>query len=504
MRKDTSWHVQDDTKLFFDILFHDDRNSNYIVSTSKDGVWTDNPFRLSELADLRFNGNTAYYITRNGFNGRRRDSNRCRQINAVFFDIDCHDGDYDIALPDLKTCLSKAFDESTLPRPNLFVDTGRGVQVYYVLAASTPFRVRGGNLNQKGIDFLRDVEKGLAARFEQVISDVDGCVLDRSVFDFTRVSRIPGTLNQKSRTFCRLIDHNEDYWHLKDLKAFAAISKKRCASFKRPLSTNSIGLLKSRLENVESLIELRGRKCVGSRESSCFVYYNTATQLYGPDTALDLTLSLNERFDTPLPPSDILQIKRSVDRVVIRFGRHAGEKGFYPLSASSIVEKLNLSGSEIATIGFFSTARDASRAACKELTRKRRAERDKLICELYEKGYTQHIVAKKAGCSLRTVSTVIKRCGVTRGNLKETVKSQYVLALSLKSGQCAKNCHMSWVVYGKAPSPFESARIWMEECRYACEERVAGPCARKTYDPLMREQSTMEGFSDEQKRLDGR
>jgi hypothetical protein len=167
-------------------------------------------------------------------------------------------------------------------------------------------------------------------------------------------------------------------------------------------------VLVSRLRKVRDLQEYRHFSCVGSRDNLCFVFYNTATQIYGPARARQLLSAFNARFVAPLPDKDLDQIARTVDNVVIKYGVHAGERGFYPLSAQTVVEKLGLTADEVEALRFFDSKRREDRAAARLQTRRRREARNAKIIELYESGsMTQAAVAKAVGCSLRTVSSVL-------------------------------------------------------------------------------------------------
>ena len=446
-----SWTCGNETAEFFDILTHDDRDSYYVVARSCGGEWTQSSVKSDSLGLLSLEDEgSSYYVTHNGFNGRKREANRCRQINALMFDIDCHDGNHRAVLPELIRRLEESFASGVLPHPNLFVETGRGVQLYYVLARSTPYRVRGGRLNEKGIEFFRDIEGGLSQSISKAISGVEHAELDTCVYDFSRVGRIPGSFNQNSNTRCTLRSSSRDYYGLADLKVFCEMAavKRSKTRLSRANPTKYDAMLASRIKMLERLQEHRGFSCVGSRENMCFIFYNTATQIYGPDKAYEMALEFNGRFHTPLPASDIAQIKRTVDGVVIAYGTHKGERGYYPLKTDTIVAMLGISNSEIGTVGVYSPGRKAQREEAKRRTRERREKRDARICSLYERGYSQAEIATKVGCSPRTVFGVLKRENVKRGDLAQSVKDQFREVLDSRNDEIANFCQTSWVVKG--------------------------------------------------------
>lgn len=445
------WTCGSEAAEFFDILTHDDRGSYYVVARSCGGEWIQSSVKSELLGLISLeNDGSSYYVTHNGFNGKKREANRCRQINSLMFDIDCHDGSYREVLPELIQCLESSFATGGLPRPNLFVETGRGVQLYYVLARSTPYRVRGGRLNEKGIEFFRDIEAGLSLSISKAIAGISQAKLDTCVYDLSRVGRIPGSFNQNSKTRCTLRASSRDYYSLADLKVFCEMAavKRSKARIARGKPTKYDAMLTSRIKMLERLQEHRGFSCLGSRENMCFVFYNTATQVYGPDKAYEMALDFNRRFVSPLPDSDIAQIKRTVDNVVVAFGVHKGDKGYYPLKTETIVSMLGISNSEINAVGVYSPGRKAQREAAKRRTREKRETRDARICALYDRGYSQSEIAKKVGCSPRTVFTVLKRENVTRGNLLQSIKEQFKAVLVARKEEFAKSCQTSWVVKG--------------------------------------------------------
>ena len=127
----------------------------------------------------------------------------------------------------------------------------------------------------------------------------------------------------------------------------------------------------------------------------CFVFYNTAVQLVGPNDASRQLCSFNSRFMRPLSQAELDSVVRSVDRVV----NVRGQRGYYVLSAKRIVE-----------IRFHTSTRSIIREKAKEATASRRASRDKKISNLYRSGdFTQNEIAQRVGCSLRTVASVLSR-----------------------------------------------------------------------------------------------
>jgi hypothetical protein len=462
---------------FFETLAHDDRNSTYILARrDRGGRWSETPFTVSEGLPDMSDRDSDWYVTHNGFRGSHRRAGEARQINAIFFDVDCHSGDFASVVPLLVGRLEDAFAADALPRPTMVVSTGRGVHLYYVLRRSTPTGRRGGRSNDRGISFVGDVTRRLSLVLRSVVGGIDGAEVDDAVYDFARVGRVPGTFNTRSRTMCRLIQNSGRLWELQELGRYrvseasggtAAADSARQSSSRRGRRSRGAfePVLASRLRGLQELMSLRRGRCEGHRDNMDFVYYNTATQIYGPEKASHLLEAFNRQFEHPLPQADLDQIRRTIDSVTIRFGAHAGEHGYYPLSRENVIGRLGISEEEIALTGFLMSSKQRARAESKRSTSRRRALRDDEICRLYSQcGLTQAAIAKRIGCSLRTVSSVTSRRGAKRGKtwgLREAVasavanKREASSVAAMAEGQrdgskvCAKNWSTSYC--GVAP-----------------------------------------------------
>lgn len=442
---------------FYSILFHDDRKSHAILATRRAGLWSEESLSCSQLPYLRANfiDTNDHYVTVNSFAGRRRDVNRCRQVNAIMLDIDVHDGNHGSVVPALRRKLEGAVSEGAIPAPNIVVDSGRGLQIYYVLEKSIPYRLKSGVVNDAVLEFLADVRRMLATLMESaLVSHVAGADLDRSVFDLTRVSRIPGSYNTAAGRRAAVVSTSREYWSLSSLKEACNIVVEKPV---RPTHKAQVyrfdRLQMSRMAKIEELVAYREAHggCQGTRDLCLFVYYNSATQVAGPEEALRRTHVLNQRLTAPLPTEDIKQIARTVDSNTVLYGAARGRKGFYPLSMETVIAKLRLTAEEISATNFFASKRATERSAAKVATASRRAERDARICKLYGNGFTQVEVAAVVGCSIGTVSAVVRREGVTFGSAKARQLSQMKEAVRAKqqrnsqsNGNISFFRHTSW------------------------------------------------------------
>ena len=410
-----------DREKFFAILTHDDRNSRYIVSTDASGTWEDTSLDAVSLSAYRFDTRANCYVTRNGFSGKRRLDARVRQLNSIFLDVDFHEGasaDWDALIAEVLQSVDLAVAEGLLPKPTMIVNSGRGVHFYSFLHRSLPYRVRGGgNGNEQGLSYFSRVQGQLADVLDGVLSGVAGAKVDRAVFDFARVSRIPDTYNTKAGRYARLVSAGETYYHLPELDAYKPLTPAGSAAPKlKPAKTafrvKFDKLLLARLNKVAELQEHRGFNCEGNRELMAFVYYNTAVQVYQREEAWSRLLWFNARFKSPLPQSELEGIRRAVSSVV----NVRGERGYYILNATTIVRMLGITEKEAEAVRFFGSKRTFDRLEAKRRTAEKRRARNERIIALRKEGKTRQEIADELGISLGTVHSVLKEAGLTRVN----------------------------------------------------------------------------------------
>ena len=411
-------HVQEsEWEIFRTLITHDDRNSYYVVSSDASGSWEDTAVKSESLSAIGFNAKSAYYMTHNGFTSACRKSEQVRQLNTLFFDLDCHDRDLQetraIVSQTLDT-LKQAVGGGTLPQPTMTIDTGRGVQLFYILTRSIPYRVSAnGQVNIKSVKLFENVQKRMASLLDSVVSSIRGISVDRATFDVSRVSRIPGTFNAKAGRYASLCDYSFDaLYSLSKLSGLipARAEQPNCkTNLKRAFQkTSSIinyqPLLESRLAKIIELQKLRNFNCEGNRELMSFVFYNTAVQVYPHEIAQQKLSSFNNNFINPLNVSELNGITKSVDSVT----NMRGEQGYYLIGANRLRELLAMTLEEEVAINFFESKRSVLRKEAKRITKEKRDQRNARIVTLYRQGsHTYASIAKQVMCSVRTVATVI-------------------------------------------------------------------------------------------------
>ena len=402
-------------EVFYRLITHDDRNSYYVVSSDASGSWVDTAVKKESLPALGFNATANFYMTHNGFTSCCRKADQTRQLNALFFDLDCHDRSEtetrDIVSKTIKA-IEDAVQNGTLPEPTMLIDSGRGVQLFFVLERSIPCRIAQNSVNEKGVTLFQYVQKQLASVIGIAIKHIDGIAVDKATFDVSRVSRIPGTYNAKAKRFAKLVHAANRFYSLSYLAGFTArfavralSTQKNQRAFGRTVTIVKYQpLMISRLGKLIELQKHRQYNCEGTRELMSFVFYNTAVQIYPRANAVERLHAFNARFTAPLPASELEGIVSSVDSVV----NVRGEQGYYLIGAQRLTELLALTPQEIVAVNFFESRRTIQRKEAKRTTARKRKERNSRIVELHAQGFTQAAIANAVSCSVRTVASVLK------------------------------------------------------------------------------------------------
>lgn len=402
-----------DKELFSEILFHDDKNSNYIIQKFKPE--TDKIYEVvkaKDFLDKKLDSDEDVYITINGFCGRRRTTNRCRQINALFFDLDAHSINTKNAKWEIEhtyLSLKDAIDENRLKKPNLIINTGRGLHLYYIFEKSIPYRLTDNSVNEKGLKIREIIIKSISDDIQAVLKESDSMLeLDTKVSDISRIARIPGTKNSKSNTETKIIDYDMDYYTFEELLKPKTQKKKPVP--KKKIKNNEFGqaLHISRLDSLEKLQEYRNFDCTGYREYMCFAYYNAAVQVYDRETAYNKLKAFRDKFNDvrAVPDCQLKALANCIDR-----NEGCDYESFYKLRNDWFVQHLAITPDEIAELGMFQLSK---RELKKQQNKINKQEQAMQVIELAANGMKHQLIAETVGISKRTVQNILKNAGLTR------------------------------------------------------------------------------------------
>lgn len=244
-------------------------------------------------------------------------------FTAFAFDVDCH-GSQDPAEDALRTYTALThglFNTPAFPMPTMVEHTGRGLLVLVAFErcprSVLPLWLRMGEL--------------FAERIRAVLPSF--ALLDPTYQDAARVVRVPGSFNSAAgRHSYALIERAQDVpYTLSGLRDAYCPELKPKSGSKRPsgqrgkvvYTDKAIMLHVDRLQDIRTLVELRGFAVTGLRETILFLYRYWSCFFIGPESALEAALDLNRHFTKPLSVTEVTRATRSAETA---FNRWMNEK----------------------------------------------------------------------------------------------------------------------------------------------------------------------------------
>lgn len=367
-----------------------------------------------KIADLNFAGSCDYYVTANSLKcNRPRHSDQLFGLHNICIDIDLHNSDGSFSrkiFDDLKFFIVHDLE---LPLPNVFVRTGRGVQLWWHFTETS----------SKLLFMYQSITQLIINRLNDIISAVDtlsGFNIDimasRNVVGYFR---LPFTFNTKSRTMAtaefltaevyNLVDLFEQYEQPTTQSVVTTSSQIQPHPHPQIGSKQYISLVRKRKKFLEDYCANRDYNIVGSRDLVMFLYCATVYNLVGVNYVMLAMQQLNSRFTSPLRQSHIDSI---YNYVVSKGGlRFTNTKFLDYLPFLTDTERISYN-----TAKTTNATRDTRRKTAKE-------ERNRKILELATQGMTTEYIAGTVGCSSKTVKRFLQSQGFSYSELiKEQVR----------------------------------------------------------------------------------
>ena len=214
-------------------------------------------YKYAELKDLDMNGENIY-ITLNTFYKPCRRLENIKELNTLFIDLDYYKTDKteDQVLIDLE----KNYFNQSIPIPNYVIDSGRGMYLIWLINA----------VPSQALPLWKAVQDYLYKQLK--------CFgADRQALDATRILRVPGSINSKSKTVVNILDEYEYVYDLREIQnGFLPELKPYEKKKGRPSKINYIyrerSLYYGRIQDIIKLCELREYDLKGHRELILFLY----------------------------------------------------------------------------------------------------------------------------------------------------------------------------------------------------------------------------------------
>lgn len=258
-------------------------------------------YKYLELIKQDFNKENVY-ISLNTFYSTYRRLEYLKELKAHFIDLDI----YKTGLTKEQVLINLEVDyfNKSIPRPNLIIDSGRGLYLIWLI----------NSVPSKALPLWKAVEEYLYNALEPLGAD-------RKALDPTRVLRVPGSINSKSKTKVKVIEEYDYVYDLREIQnnflpELKPIEKKKGRPKKVVFIHRERSLYYARMQDITKLCELREYDLKGYREFVLFLYrYYLCYFLEDTEKALEDTLELNSMFIPPLSEKEVIRATRSAEKV---------------------------------------------------------------------------------------------------------------------------------------------------------------------------------------------
>lgn len=261
-------------------------------------------YRYNELLEQEFEQENVY-ISVNTFYSTFRRLEYIKELKAQFIDLDIYKTGF--TKEQIIMHLEADYFNKSIPRPNLIIDSGRGLYLIWLL----------NKVPSKALPLWKAIE-------EYLYSVLKPFGADRQALDPTRVLRVPGSINSKSKTTVKVIEQYDYIYDLREIQNeyLPELEERKAKKKGRPSKTVFIhrerSLYYARIQDIIKLCELREYDLKGHRELILFLYrYYLCYFLEDTQKALEDVLELNREFIYPLSETEVRRATRSAEKVYL-------------------------------------------------------------------------------------------------------------------------------------------------------------------------------------------
>ena len=287
---------------YLDILHSDSKG--WITKAEINSGYKQWHYRYNELLEQDFNQENVY-ISINTFYSTFRRLEYLKELKAQFIDLDVYKTGF--TKEQIIMHLEADYFNKSIPRPNLIIDSGRGLYLIWLL----------NSVPSKALPLWKAVE-------EYLYSVLKPFGADRQALDPTRILRVPGSINSKSKTTVNVIEQYDYIYDLREIQNeyLPELEERKAKKKGRPSKTVFIhrerSLYYARIQDIIKLCELREYDLKGHRELILFLYrYYLCYFLEDTQKALEDVLELNREFIYPLSEREVIRATRSAEKVYL-------------------------------------------------------------------------------------------------------------------------------------------------------------------------------------------
>ena len=257
-------------------------------------------YKYLELKETDLTGENIY-ITLNTFYKPCRRLECIKELNCVYIDLDYYKIKY--TREQIIINLEENYFNKIIPTTNYILDSGRGLALIWLI----------NKVPSNALPLWKAVQEYLYNQLKEFGAD-------RQALDATRILRVPGSINSKSKTVVSIIDEYDYIYDLREIqKEFLPELKPKEKKKGRPKKINYVyrerSLYYARIQDITKLCELREYDLRGHREIILFLYrYYLCSFTEDVQKALGDVLELNGMFTYPLKENEVIRATRSAEK----------------------------------------------------------------------------------------------------------------------------------------------------------------------------------------------
>ena len=257
-------------------------------------------YKYLELKETDLTGENIY-ITLNTFYKPCRRLECIKELNCVYIDLDYYKIKY--TREQIIMNLEENYFNKIIPTTNYILDSGRGLALIWLI----------NKVPSNALPLWKAVQEYLYNQLKEFGAD-------RQALDATRILRVPGSINSKSKTVVSIIDEYDYIYDLREIqKEYLPELKPKEKKKGRPKKVNYVyrerSLYFARIQDITKLCELREYDLRGHREIILFLYrYYLCSFTEDVQKALGDVLELNGMFTYPLKENEVIRATRSAEK----------------------------------------------------------------------------------------------------------------------------------------------------------------------------------------------
>ena len=268
------------------------------------------------------------YISLNTFYSTYRRLEFLKELNCLFIDLDYYKTGFN--KEQILMDLEENYFNKSIPTPNRIIDSGRGLYLIWKIET----------VPSQALPLWKAIE-------EYLYSVLKGYGADRQALDPTRVLRVVGSVNSKSKSEVNVLDEYNYIYTLREIQSefLPDLEERKAKNKGRKKKVRYIhderNLYLARIHDITKICELRDYDVKGHRELILFLYrYYLCYFLEDMEKALNDTLELNSMFRLPLASNEVKRATRSAEIVFLSKNKD------YRYKNTTLIDLLEISESE--------------------------------------------------------------------------------------------------------------------------------------------------------------